>query len=123
MPNEEKRFSWKARLRSFVYAGHGLRALFRTEHNAWIHFAVTILVFVMAVLLKVSTGEAVALILVMAMVWMAELFNTAIEKIMDFLSAEQHPLIKTVKDLAAAAVLIAAIAAFVVGCLIFIPKL
>ena len=59
----------------------------------------------------------------MAMVWMAELFNTAIEKTMDFISKEAHPQIKLVKDLAAAAVLIAAIAAVLVGALIFIPKL
>ena len=74
-------------------------------------------------LLKISISEAIALIIVMALVWMAELFNTALEKIMDFISTEHHPQIKLIKDLAAAAVLIAAVAAFLVGCFVFIPKL
>ena len=58
----------------------------------------------------------------MAVVWMAELFNSAIEKAMDFISTEKHPQIKLVKDLAAAAVLITALAAVIVGGIIFIPK-
>ncbi|MBD0276616.1 MAG: diacylglycerol kinase family protein [Bacteroidota bacterium] len=123
MPNEERRFSWRARLNSFRYAGQGLRALMRTEHNAWIHLVLTILVLVLSIVLKISRGEALALVIVIALVWMAELFNTAMEKIMDFISKEHHPHIQVIKDMAAAAVLIAAVAAVVVGCLIFIPKL
>ena len=57
------------------------------------------------------------------MVWTAEIFNTAIEKTMDFISREKHPQIKLVKDLAAAAVLITAVSAIIVGAIIFIPKL
>ncbi len=123
MPNEERRFSWRARLNSFRYAGQGLRALMRTEHNAWIHLVLTILALVLSIVLKISRGEALALVIVIALVWMAELFNTAMEKIMDFISKEHHPHIQVIKDMAAAAVLIAAVAAVVVGCLIFIPKL
>ena len=59
----------------------------------------------------------------MTLVWMAEIINTAIEKSMDFISKEKHPQIALVKDLAAAAVLISAVAAFAIGIIIFLPKL
>jgi diacylglycerol kinase len=57
------------------------------------------------------------------MVWVAEIFNTAIEKTMDFISRERHPQIKLIKDLAAAAVLVTAFSALITGAIIFIPKL
>jgi diacylglycerol kinase len=123
MPNYESRFSWKARLKSFSYAGDGFRALFRTEHNAWIHFTLTVAAGAAGVVLGISKEEWLALIIVFGLVWMAELFNTCLEKVMDFLTEERHPQIKIIKDLAAAAVLTAAIVAFLVGLLIFIPRL
>lgn len=121
MPN--KKFSWRERGNSFGYAWQGIRALFRTEHNAWIHGGATVLVLLLSLLLQVSRAEAAVLVLTMAFVWSAEIFNTALEKAMDFISAERHPQIKLVKDLAAAAVLVSAIAALLVGLLIFLPKL
>lgn len=123
MPNYESRFSWRARLKSFTYAGDGLRALFRTEHNAWIHLVLTIAAIIMGFALHISRGEWLALLITFALVWMAEIFNTCIEKIMDFISTEQHPQIKIIKDLAAAAVLLSALVALLVGVFIFIPKL
>jgi len=123
MPNYESRFSWSARLKSFTYAGQGLQALFRTEHNAWIHFVLTVAALVAAFVLNISRGEWLALIIAFGLVWMAELFNTCIEKTMDFLSEEKHPQIKVIKDMAAAAVLIAALVAFFVGLIIFLPRL
>lgn len=123
MPNYESRFSWKARLKSFSYAGDGFRALFRTEHNAWIHLSLTLAALLAGVVLRISRGEWISLVIAFGLVWMAEIFNTCLEKVMDFLSEEQHPQIKVIKDLAAAAVLTAAVVAFVVGLLIFIPKL
>ena len=123
MPNYESRFSWKARLKSFSYAGSGFRALFRTEHNAWIHFTLTGAALLSGVVLGISRVEWIALVIAFGLVWMAEIFNTCLEKVMDFLTEERHPQIKIIKDLAAAAVLTAAIVAFVVGLLIFIPKL
>lgn len=122
MPNYENRFSWTARLKSFSYAGDGFRALFRTEHNAWIHFAFTLAALVAGIVLRISREEWLALIIAFGLVWMAEIFNTCLEKVMDFLTEERHPQIKIIKDLAAAAVLTAAIVAFVVGLIIFIPK-
>lgn len=118
-----KKFSWKERGNSFGFAWKGLKALFRTEHNAWIHGGVTVGVVLLSLLLGITLTEAAILVLTMASVWAAEIFNTALEKAMDFISKEKHPQIGLVKDLAAAAVLVSAIAAVLVGLLIFLPKL
>jgi diacylglycerol kinase len=120
---EQRKFSWKERGNSFTYAWDGIKAVLRTEHNTWIHLALTVVALALGFVLKISAGEFMGLIIVMTMVWTAEIFNTAIEKTMDFISKEKHPQIKLVKDLAAAAVLITALSAIVVGAIIFIPKL
>lgn len=121
--NESKRFSIAARIKSFNYAIEGLFQFIRKEHNAWIHLAATIVVVVLYFVLPVSSMEVIALVFSIGLVWMAELFNTAIEKIMDFTTTEKLPAVKFIKDISAAAVLIAALTALVVGCIIFIPKL
>ena len=77
----------------------------------------------MAIVFNVSKIEMAILLLVAGFVWTAELFNTAIEKIMDFISKERHPEIKFIKDISAAAVLISAIVSLITGAIIFIPKL
>lgn len=123
MSNDPRKFSVKARLKSFVYAGNGIIQFFRTEHNAQIHLAVALMVTVFCIFLPVSTNEVFAIIFSIAFVWVTEMINTSIEKAMDFVSKEIHPSIKHVKDMAAGAVLIATIAAVIVGCIIFIPKL
>lgn len=111
------------RLKSFTYAINGLRAFLRSEPNGRIHFAATIVTISMAIWLHCTTTEWALLVIVTAMVWATELLNTAIEKTMDHLSPDTHPRVKIVKDVAAGAVLIAALAAAIVGGLIFIPKL
>lgn len=116
-------FSWRQRAASFGYAWAGIRAFFQTEHNAWIHAALTLVALFLSVVLSISKTEFVLLLLAITMVWALEIINTVIEKAMDFISPEKHPQIKLVKDLAAAAVLISAVAAFVIGTLIFLPKL
>jgi diacylglycerol kinase len=123
MPKRENKFSWHSRLKSFAYAGSGLLTFLKKEHNARIHLGLTIVVILLGFILKVSSGEAITLIIAIALVWMAELINTAIEKAMDFISTEKHPQIKWIKDLAAAAVLIAAVSAFIIGCIVFVPKI
>ena len=117
-----KKFSCRDRLKSFVYAWEGIKAVLRTEHNTWIHLGLTILSIVLGFVMLISRVEFLALIVVIAMVWVTELFNTCIEKIMDLVSIEKHPRVKIIKDMAAAAVLVAAIAAIVTGAIIFIPK-
>ena len=107
-------FSIKARTKSFKYAFSGIRDFIIREHNARLHLAATVVVIVIAILLKVNYAEAILLTIVTGLVWICELINTAIEKL---------PPIKYIKDVAAAAVLVAAIVALITGCLIFIPKI
>ena len=116
-------FSLKSRVASFGFAFEGLFSFFRNETNAWIHLAATVVVVAMALYCKLSPHEIVCLVMVTGFVWVAELFNTAIETIMDFISGERHPRIKVVKDLAACGVLLSAVTAFITGAIIFIPKL
>ena len=118
-----KQFSLRARANSFRFAWEGICGFFGQEHNAWIHLASSFAVAVFALVLKVSSGEIIALVVVSSFVWVAEIFNTVIEKIMDFISPAYHPQVKRIKDLAAAGVLIASIAAVTVGSIIFIPKI
>jgi len=118
-----KKFSIAERVKSFSYAFAGLITFFKEEHNALIHLLATIIVACLVFILPVSQMEIIILIIVISMVWITELINTAIEKIIDFISTEQDARIKKIKDLTAAAVLVAAITAFVTGCIIFIPKL
>lgn len=116
-------FSWKARMKSFEYAWEGTVSFFRTEHNARIHLAATVLVLVLSVTLGLNKSEAIAVVFSVALVWVTEMINTAIEKTADMITMERHPVVKLVKDISAGAVLIASIAAAIVGCLVFIPKL
>jgi diacylglycerol kinase (ATP) len=118
----DKKFSFADRAFSFRFAFAGIASFVRSEHNAWIHLAAATGAVLLGWIMKISAGEWIAIILCMAMVIAAEIFNTAIEKIMDHLNPAQHPAVKTIKDLAAAAVLITALAAFVIALIIFIPK-
>jgi diacylglycerol kinase len=120
--NRVSGFSIPARLRSFHFAWQGLIRFFKEEHNARIHLAATIIVILFAIRLKVDRVDAVILTIVVGLVWIAEIFNTAIEKTMDHLSPRRHPEVKYIKDLSAAAVLVSSIVAIIVGAVIFIPK-
>lgn len=119
---KDQKFSVRSRLRSFYYAGAGIKQFFLQEHNARIHLAAAIVTGILAWQLKVSHGEAIALVLVIGLVWVTEMLNTCLEKAMDMITRERHPEVKIIKDLAAGAVLIAAITAIIVGSFIFIPK-
>lgn len=116
-------FSIRQRRRSFTVACQGLARFFREEPHAWIHLSATVVVIVFANLLHVSFIEAAWLALATGLVWMAELLNTSVEKLTDFVTLERKPQLKYVKDLAAAAVLVAALTACVIGGTILIPKL
>jgi len=120
---KQQPFSLRARLNSFGFAFNGLYTFFKQEPNARIHLIATIAACIAAVYFNVSFFEIIALIIVTGFVWVAEIFNTAIERIMDFISMEENSNIKFIKDLAACGVLISAITAMVTGAIIFIPKL
>lgn len=117
------KFSWRARGQSFRYAYNGLARFFLEEHNALLHLLATAGVGLLILYFRVRGGELIALLLVTSLVWVTELLNTALEKTMDLLHPARHPQVKYIKDLAAAAVLISAVAALVTGALIFIPKI
>lgn len=110
-------------LRSFRFAADGILALFRFENNAKIHLLAALAVVVAGFWLRLDRVEWALILTQVALVWAAEAFNTAIEKLADVVSPERHPQIKAVKDLAAGAVLLVVILAVVVGILIFGTKL
>ncbi len=116
-------FSLVNRFKSFTYAWSGIKELLKSEHNSWVHLFLTITAVILGFIVNIAIGEWIALIICMAMVWAAEIFNTCIEKFLDFISTENHPQIKLIKDMAAGAVLIASLAALIVGAIIFIPKI
>lgn len=119
----ERSFSLRARGRSIRFAWEGINAFFDKQHNAVIHAYFTAFVLAAGIFLKVSTTETIILIVVSGFVWAAEIFNTVIEAMMDHLSPGQHPRIKFIKDVSAAAVLVSAITAALAGLFIFIPKI
>jgi len=106
----------------FSYAYQGLVVFFRSEHNSLLYFISTISVGIISLLKGVTKNETIALVLVIGLVWVSELFNTAIENLADMICLETDARIKIIKDIAAAAVLLSAITALITGLLIFIPK-
>ena len=119
----ENNFSLLNRFKSFSYAWSGIKELLRTEHNTWVHLFLTVIAVILGLIFNIALGEWTALIICVTIVWTAEIFNTCIEKLLDFISTDRHPQIKNIKDMAAAAVLIASWAAVIVGAIIFIPKI
>jgi diacylglycerol kinase (ATP) len=116
-----KPFSIAERLKSVSFALSGVAAMLRTQHNAWIHLAASIVVIAAGVWFGLAREEWVWLIVAMVSVWTAEALNTAFEFLCDVASPEFHPLVKQAKDVAAAAVLIAAMGATIIGLLVFVP--
>ena len=112
-----------SRLQSFGYAFRGWWHVIRTQQNAWIHALVSTAVILLASWLGISPRDWALLLLTIAMVWAAEFFNTAIEAVVDLASPSKHPLAEVGKDVGAAAVLIAALAAIGVGLLVLGPPL
>lgn len=121
--SELPEFSFAARARSFRYAGRGVVALLRSQHNAWIHAAGSVAVVGLGFAVGLSRLEWCLVVLAMVAVWSAEAVNTAIEALCDVASPEVHPLVERAKDIAAGAVLLAAVGAVVVGLLVFGPHL
>jgi diacylglycerol kinase (ATP) len=118
-----KSFSLTARFLSFKYAINGIRILLTTQHNAWIHFIATVVVSWCGLYFSFTGLEWCWMVLAIALVWMAEGFNTALELLADAISPEYHPLIGQAKDVAAGAVLLAAIGATIIGLIIIVPYL
>ena len=114
---------FRKRIKSFIYAFKGIATLFTSQPNARIHGIVLTLVVVAGFYFKVERTEWLAIALVSALVLSAEAMNTAIEFVVDLVSPDYHPLAEKAKDVAAAAVLLAAFGAIIVGLIIFLPKI
>ncbi|HUP80539.1 MAG TPA: diacylglycerol kinase family protein [Pirellula sp.] len=116
-----KKISLKDRLTSFGNAFRGIRNMCATQQNAWIHAIATLIVFSAGVVFRISNSEWCCLILCFMAVWTTEAMNTAVELVTDLASPEFHPLAGKAKDIAAGAVLIAAIGCMIVGAIVFVP--
>jgi len=115
---------FRSRGLAFHYAFAGWWYVIRTQRNAWIHALVSLAVIAMSMWLRLSTQDWAIITLTIAMVWIAEILNTALEAVVDLASNhEHHELARVGKDVGAAAVLIAALASVVVGLLVLGPPL
>jgi len=114
---------YKKLINSFKYAIEGFISSFKTERNMKIHILAMIVVIILGLYLKLSLIEWCIISIAITLVIGAELFNTAIETIVDMVSPEKNPKAKLAKDISAAAVLILSVGVAVSGLIIFIPKL
>ena len=117
-------FGWiKCRAQSFAHAGRGIWLLCLTQWNFRIHLIVGLGAICLGCYLRISVVEWVVLIAVIALVLCAEALNSALERTVDLIEPERHPVARDAKDMAAAGVLIASLCSLVVGIILFGPRL
>ena len=121
--SEKSPFSFKKRASSFRYAFKGLRIFFSTQHNAWVHAFIAVLVIAFGIFLKITAIEWILISFSIGLVLLTEMINTAIEFLVDKISPGFNEQAGTIKDLAAGSVLLASITSAIVGLIIFLPKL
>jgi diacylglycerol kinase (ATP) len=122
MPAGES-LSFTGRLRSVRFALQGVATMVRTQHNAWVHAAATAGAIALGFMCRLTTAEWCWIVLAIVAVWTAEALNTAFEFLTDVASPAFHPVAGQAKDVAAGAVLIAAVGAAAIGLLVFGPHL
>lgn len=110
-------------LKSFKYAFEGIITGIKEEKNMKIHITIMILVIIFGIILKIDKIEWIICIILFGFVISLELVNTAIENTVDLVTIEKMPKAKIAKDVAAGAVLIAAITSAIIGLIIFVPKI
>ncbi len=118
----DQKFSLEKRIKSFSFAWNGLKVLFTEEHNARVHLAVTLVIITLGLAFEISISEWIFLFIIIALVFVCEILNSAIENLCDLVSPAYNEYIKKAKDLGAAATLVSAIIAAIIGLLIFVPK-
>lgn len=111
------------RIDSFKYALGGLKDMLSTEHNACVHAVFTVVVIPLAIWLRLPFVNFVLIVIAITLVWVAEAFNTVLEILVNMVSPRYSKVAKRAKDIAAAAVLIAAVGAFIIGVLLLGPPL
>ena len=120
---KDKRIRKNSQLSSFRLAILGILTAIKQERNVKIHLVITILVIILGLLNDLSKQEWMFIAFCIGLVISLELINTAIERVVDLVTSEYHPLAKEAKDIAAGAVFIAALLSIVIGGIIFIPKI
>jgi len=117
------KYDYKKQLRSFGYAWKGIRSCIGKGQNLSFHLIATVIVIMAGFFFGISPTEWTIIILCIGLVIAMELLNTAIEKLVDMISPERHPIAGQIKDIAAGAVLICAVTAAIIGIIIFAPYL
>jgi diacylglycerol kinase len=120
---EAEGFSFRKRGNSFSHAWRGINYMLKTEHNARVHLAAIVIAAVMGIWLRIEPAEWVAIAIVIGVVFVTELLNSAIEKLADMVEPEWNKKIGIIKDYSAGAVLVAAIVSVIAGGVIFLPKI
>ena len=117
------KYDLKKQLRSFGYAWKGIQSCVGKEQNLSFHLIAAMAVIIAGIVLGITRAEWIMVVMCIGTVIAAELFNTAIEKLVDLVSPQQHPVAGQVKDIAAGAVLVCAATAAIIGLIVFIPYL
>jgi diacylglycerol kinase len=115
--------SQQSLLKSFANAFAGMAYFFANDRNGKIHLAITVAVVATSIALQVSTVEWMIVLLCVALVIGLEMLNSALEKLCDLVEPNYHPTIKVIKDVSAAAVVLAAIISVIIGIIIYLPKI
>lgn len=115
--------NFKAILKSLGYAFAGLFYVVRTQNNARFHSLATVLVVAVGFWLQLTIIQWCLILIAIGLVWIAECFNTSLEKMFDLVNPDPHPLVKNGKDSGAAAVLVAALLSVAIGLLVLLPPL
>jgi diacylglycerol kinase len=110
-------------LKSFANAYDGIKYGFKSELNLKVQILCSIVAIISCIIFSVNKMEWIIILFTIGLVLSAELFNTAIETICNKIEPNIHPQIKIIKDISASAVLVVAIAAAIVGAIIFVPKI
>ncbi len=123
MEKQHEQFSIGKQVASFRPAINGLARMWKGGHNYRIHLTVAVLTTLLGFLFGISRMEWIGIVLCIGLVISTEILNTAVEELVDFISPEHHVTAGRIKDLAAAAVLVSAGIACIVGLIIFLPYL
>ena len=121
---DEQNDSWaRRRIRRFQFAFNGWREILKTEINARFHLVATLVIIGLSWLLDISTADWLWVLSAIVLVWLAELFNTAIEEICDMIQPERDARVKRIKDMCAGAVLLCSVYALLVALLVLLPAI
>ncbi len=120
--NKPHPLSVRGKRLAFQYAWQGIRYMLRTQPNAWFQIGVWAIVTAVGLAFGLTAGEWCAAVLAMALVWISEALNTAIEDVVDLAPPAQHPPAGRAKDVAAGAVVMSVLASAIVGLIIFGPR-